>query len=272
MDIKQQISILLLFAIMTTASAVTMAASIRLPTQIISSNESNLDNHASWETHPNMATENLAGASNLHSFSPASFVQFDNSLGTLTQVLITVSGSFSGDISATNKLSVPIINPGMGILAAFQFDLFDDEGIVPYAPYIVFQEVLCCETSTVDMPPILPADTTVTVHGLTQAGPVIADAVEDWGASLADFIGTGSWLFGCAIDGGLTVHDYREMDGVGLFSGQCDIGVEYIYSPTPLPPSSPAALPSSALLAGIGLLSFGAIRRKSISQVKSKRG
>ncbi len=230
------------------ASTASMAASVVLPTQSIGPDQ------LSFETHAGMALSNLAGGTP-NAVAPVSFAQFDSTLGTLTQVLITVGGSASGTLGVTNSGSSTIAVTALSVSTTFQFDLFDDDTVLGTEASIASGAV---GAAGVTLPTAVASGATVSGAAATSVGPSVFDAVGDWGATLADFIGAGTWDFGCAADNAITVTAVGG-SGEGTFDagGQCDIGVEYIYTAV-----QPAPIPGSLLLMAAGLLGFGASRRK----------
>ena len=181
--------------------------------------------------------------------APASFAGFDTTLGTLTGVTIMVRSSFDGSMTTTAT------GPGMSVTELIAtdniiYDLFNNGADVTQTSTSagsgalggLFGLSLANGQSHTEA---LASDTGFSVFDFTAAG-----------GSLADF--TSAWVFGCSN----TIQNTSTLSGPNdtTFNGvaECEVKVDYDFTPAP----QPAPIPGSLLLMAAGLLGFGASRRK----------
>ncbi len=182
-----------------------------------------------------------------------SLSQFDPSLGTLTSVVLEVSGGISAGVTGENDSAVAgnltasltgnlqVAGPG-GINLAVIFS--DSEGPIP----------------------VDATDGTPDSGGDFVDFGILSDTGADSGflsSGFTPFIGTGSFDVTVSNDGGFNISGVTDSSlGVAGFESSGLVTVTYDYTPNGPPPE---VVPAPAALAfiGAGMLALGAVRRRS---------
>jgi hypothetical protein len=234
------------------------------------------DYQTNWATSAAWADGALNHSSTVDVYGAMSFAQFDASLGSLSQVVITVGGAWTGELTAQNQDTAQAdtsIDSG-SLTVTMAFDVFNDYATGTFGnPSIELSGFTSLDAnnnaalSTTDafdavaLPATLAPGETIVDEDVSGSfsGQTITYNAGD--AGFVNFIGLGSWDMGCMArsDDEFDTSGGSPLTGHEAFA-ECSVSVQYVYDDTP---PTPTPVPAPVLLLGVGLLGLGVARRRA---------